>query len=243
MSYTYKSPEAPTIEKEINRRLHLIDYKRSDARKGALSDTFQKKLRDKIQKETRNFKVGNVVRLTQRRVGRILYSGFVHFAVGSYYGIELIEGEGDHDGEYDGIRYFSTSNKKGVLEPESQVLRIVRSSPSSSSNNQKSNGNGEIVEDATDEKEEKQWNKKQSFSINTLPKLVEQTGNVQKRVSMTNIGSLSSGKPMLDDMLQETIFDRLKTDLLKSDTPEGNSRLRFLQGFQSHAKDDNLLSA
>ncbi|ETO26643.1 vacuolar sorting protein 9 domain-containing protein [Reticulomyxa filosa] len=51
----------------------------------------------------------------------------------THFGIELSEGEGDHDGECDGIRYFSAPSMKGVLVPESQIIRITNPSDSSSS--------------------------------------------------------------------------------------------------------------
>lgn len=63
--------------------------------------------------------------MTRDRTGTIVYKGYVHFALQEHYGIELNDTSGDHDGKTHGIRYFECEAKKGVLVPQTQIVRKI----------------------------------------------------------------------------------------------------------------------
>ena len=102
----YQSDKANAINESIQKRLKIIRDQKTSAGRKEISIKFQKKL---INEQITNNKIFNVhdhVRITRNRSGYIVYKGYVHFAPGNHYGIQLDENNGDHDGFYDGIRYF-----------------------------------------------------------------------------------------------------------------------------------------
>ncbi|ETO19750.1 hypothetical protein RFI_17480, partial [Reticulomyxa filosa] len=191
---------------------------------------------------TRNFNVGDIVRLTQRRIGKILYGGYVHFAMGTYYGVELMEGEGEHDGECNGLRYFSTKSKKGVLEPESQIIRLVQPSSMPLALSPHADDLDEEDKDDMDKKKSAK-----SFPLASVSKNLQRSNvehdSAKTHVATCSLSSLVSHKQIVDDTLPEAIFNQLKNDLVKNNTVEHDSLLKFLQGFSSHSRNDNIISA
>ena len=68
---------------------------------------------------------GDRVRLTDGRSGTIRYVGCVHFANGTLYGIELMEGMGQHSGTVDGTKYFDVCSLS--LIPSHSLLSLTLS--------------------------------------------------------------------------------------------------------------------
>jgi len=56
--------------------------------------------------------VGELVRLTDGREGRVLFKGPTFFSDGVWLGVELLKGEGRHDGMVKGKRYFQAHGSK-----------------------------------------------------------------------------------------------------------------------------------
>eukprot|EP01084_Bolivina_argentea_P003841 7254_1 len=121
----YETLEANNINESIQKRLKIIRDQKTDAGRKEISIKFQKKLINQQIANNKIFNLNDHVRLTRNRSGYIVYKGFVHFAPGDHYGIELDESNGDHDGFYDGIRYFKTKSMKAVIVPESHIIRKI----------------------------------------------------------------------------------------------------------------------
>ncbi|CAF0741452.1 unnamed protein product [Rotaria sordida] len=77
------------------------------------------------------FQIGERVRLANNKTGTIKYFGSVPFGVNLWYGIELDESTGKHDGCIGGIRYFTCPPNRGIfVQPSSlQKLTPVPQSP------------------------------------------------------------------------------------------------------------------
>ncbi|CAF2773039.1 unnamed protein product [Rotaria sp. Silwood2] len=80
---------------------------------------------------TTQFQIGERVRLANNKTGTIKYFGSVPFGVNLWYGIELDESIGKHDGCIGGIRYFTCPPNRGIfVQPSSlQKLTPVPQSP------------------------------------------------------------------------------------------------------------------
>ena len=68
---------------------------------------------------------GQRVSLTEGRVGIIRFVGKTCFAEGMWYGVELDEPTGRHDGEVQKVRYFTTSRNCGTFVKISSVVEIL----------------------------------------------------------------------------------------------------------------------
>eukprot|EP00066_Takifugu_rubripes_P026667 XP_011615933.1 PREDICTED: CAP-Gly domain-containing linker protein 3 [Takifugu rubripes] len=94
----------------------------------------EKKEREKAQKkktlvasldpEGLNVEVGDQVLVAGQKHGIVRFFGKTDFAPGYWFGIELDQPTGKHDGSVFGVRYFSCLPKYGVFAPPSRVQRI-----------------------------------------------------------------------------------------------------------------------
>nr|XP_046246092.1 CAP-Gly domain-containing linker protein 3 isoform X1 [Scatophagus argus] len=106
----------------------------------------EKKEREKAQRkkssvasldpEGLNVEVGDQVLVAGQKNGIVRYYGKTDFAPGYWFGIELDQPTGKHDGSVFGVRYFSCLPKYGVFAPPSRVQRI--GGPKDGSQNDKS---------------------------------------------------------------------------------------------------------
>ncbi|XP_034719372.1 CAP-Gly domain-containing linker protein 3-like [Etheostoma cragini] len=94
----------------------------------------KEKQREKAQKkklsvasldpEGMNVEVGDQVLVAGQKHGIVRFYGKTDFAPGYWFGIELDQATGKHDGSVFGVRYFSCLPKYGVFAPPSRVQRI-----------------------------------------------------------------------------------------------------------------------
>lgn len=73
------------------------------------------------------FKIGQTVETSAGQQGLVKYVGPIHFAHGTYVGIELATAEGKNDGSVRGQRYFSCAEDHGLFVKSSNNLRVVAS--------------------------------------------------------------------------------------------------------------------
>ncbi|XP_058490147.1 CAP-Gly domain-containing linker protein 3 isoform X1 [Solea solea] len=71
-----------------------------------------------------NVEVGDQVLVAGQKHGIVRYFGKTDFAPGYWFGVELDQPTGKHDGSVFGVRYFSCLPKYGVFAPPSRVQRI-----------------------------------------------------------------------------------------------------------------------
>ncbi|UJR36394.1 hypothetical protein I4U23_029117 [Adineta vaga] len=64
---------------------------------------------------TKQFQIGERVRVTNNKIGTVKYFGAVPFGVNLWYGIELDEPTGKHDGCVGGTRFFTCPPNKGIF--------------------------------------------------------------------------------------------------------------------------------
>ncbi|XP_047248084.1 CAP-Gly domain-containing linker protein 3 isoform X3 [Girardinichthys multiradiatus] len=94
----------------------------------------EKKEKEKAQKkktsvasldpEGTNVEVGDQVLVAGQKLGIVRFYGKTDFAPGHWFGVELDQPTGKHDGSVFGVRYFSCLPKYGVFAPPSRVQRI-----------------------------------------------------------------------------------------------------------------------
>ncbi|KAM6988227.1 CAP-Gly domain-containing linker protein 3 isoform 2-T2 [Tautogolabrus adspersus] len=89
-----------------------------------------------LDPEGLNVEVGDQVLVAGQKNGIIRFYGKTNFAPGYWFGIELDQPTGKHDGSVFGVRYFSCLPKYGVFAPPSRVQRI--GGPKDGSQNDKS---------------------------------------------------------------------------------------------------------
>ncbi|CAF3213529.1 unnamed protein product [Rotaria socialis] len=71
------------------------------------------------------FQIGERVRLANNKTGTIKYFGSVPFGVNLWYGVELDEPTGKHDGCIGGIRYFTCPPNRGIFIQPSSLQRLT----------------------------------------------------------------------------------------------------------------------
>ncbi|XP_034384801.1 CAP-Gly domain-containing linker protein 3 isoform X2 [Cyclopterus lumpus] len=71
-----------------------------------------------------NVEVGDQVLVAGQKYGIVRFYGKTDFAPGYWFGVELDQATGKHDGSVFGVRYFSCLPKYGVFAPPSRVQRI-----------------------------------------------------------------------------------------------------------------------
>ncbi|XP_075931582.1 CAP-Gly domain-containing linker protein 3 [Anarhichas minor] len=90
----------------------------------------KEKLREKgnvaliLDPEGMNVEVGDQVLVAGQKHGIVRFYGKTDFAPGYWFGVELDQATGKHDGSVFGVRYFSCLPKYGVFAPPSRVQRI-----------------------------------------------------------------------------------------------------------------------
>ncbi|XP_068174271.1 CAP-Gly domain-containing linker protein 3 isoform X2 [Antennarius striatus] len=89
-----------------------------------------------LDPEGLNVEVGDHVLVAGQKNGIVRFYGKTDFAPGYWFGIELDQPTGKHDGSVFGVRYFSCLPKYGVFAPPSRVQRI--GGPKDGSQNDKS---------------------------------------------------------------------------------------------------------
>ncbi|XP_038550035.1 CAP-Gly domain-containing linker protein 3 isoform X2 [Micropterus salmoides] len=89
-----------------------------------------------LDPEGLNVEVGDQVLVAGQKNGIVRFYGKTDFAPGYWFGIELDQPTGKHDGSVFGVRYFSCLPKYGVFAPPSRVQRI--GGPKDGSQNDKS---------------------------------------------------------------------------------------------------------
>ncbi|KAF7218339.1 CAP-Gly domain-containing linker protein 3 isoform X2 [Nothobranchius furzeri] len=77
-----------------------------------------------LDPEGTNVEVGDQVLVAGQKHGIVRFYGKTDFAPGFWFGIELDQPTGKHDGSVFGVRYFSCLPKYGVFAPPSRVQRI-----------------------------------------------------------------------------------------------------------------------
>ncbi|XP_074497097.1 CAP-Gly domain-containing linker protein 3 isoform X1 [Sebastes fasciatus] len=77
-----------------------------------------------LDPEGLNVEVGDQVLVAGQKNGVVRFYGKTDFAPGYWFGIELDNATGKHDGSVFGVRYFSCLPKYGVFAPPSRVQRI-----------------------------------------------------------------------------------------------------------------------
>ncbi|KAK3099678.1 hypothetical protein FSP39_007927, partial [Pinctada imbricata] len=68
--------------------------------------------------------VGDKVCISGVKFGNLCYFGKTHIAPGVWCGIELEEPEGKHDGQVEGVRYFTCRYGHGIFAPADRVARV-----------------------------------------------------------------------------------------------------------------------
>uniref|UniRef100_A0A8C9XQM7 CAP-Gly domain containing linker protein 3 n=1 Tax=Sander lucioperca TaxID=283035 RepID=A0A8C9XQM7_SANLU len=81
--------------------------------------------KEKEKKEKQREKVGDQVLVAGQKHGIVRFYGKTDFAPGYWFGIELDQATGKHDGSVFGVRYFSCLPKYGVFAPPSRVQRLL----------------------------------------------------------------------------------------------------------------------
>ncbi|CAN9493060.1 unnamed protein product [Ophioblennius macclurei] len=77
-----------------------------------------------LDPEGLNAEVGDQVLVAGQKHGVVRFYGKTDFAPGFWFGVELDQPTGKHDGSVFGVRYFSCLPKYGVFAPPSRVQRI-----------------------------------------------------------------------------------------------------------------------
>ncbi|XP_057694656.1 CAP-Gly domain-containing linker protein 3 [Corythoichthys intestinalis] len=77
-----------------------------------------------LDPEGLNVEVGDQVLVAGQKNGIVRFFGKTDFAPGLWFGVELDQPTGKHDGSVFGVRYFSCLPKYGVFAPPSRVQRI-----------------------------------------------------------------------------------------------------------------------
>ncbi|ETN98242.1 hypothetical protein RFI_39268, partial [Reticulomyxa filosa] len=208
----YKGLHVNAINDAIQLRLNLLKQSKTTAQREDFSMRFHRSLLQKQIQSARDFHIGDKVRLTRNRVGIVVWIGEVDFAPSKHYGVELLEGEGDHNGTVNGKQYFVLSSSGGsrnsepndrraVIVPESQIIRKV----------------GMTTSNVVD---------KRSVLTSSL------SASSSQRVLFTSESAL----------VEDVIFGEVKRSILRNDTTEGRSRNNFMNKWNKYAKSEKILS-
>ncbi|NIG60740.1 CAP-Gly domain-containing linker protein 3 [Pontoporia blainvillei] len=76
------------------------------------------------QREGAKAEVGDQVLVAGQKQGIVRFYGKTDFAPGYWYGVELDQPTGKHDGSVFGVRYFTCPPRHGVFAPASRIQRI-----------------------------------------------------------------------------------------------------------------------
>lgn len=69
-----------------------------------------------VRKKELGLRIGQRVNVVgnRRRIGTVRYIGPVEGHAGEWVGVDWYDGEGKHDGQVDGVRYFTATNKQSA---------------------------------------------------------------------------------------------------------------------------------
>ncbi|XP_029467732.1 coiled-coil domain-containing protein 187 [Rhinatrema bivittatum] len=80
-----------------------------------------------------SFEIGCRVLVKQTQPGTLKYKGHTSFAEGYWAGVALDKPEGDHDGTYEGVKYFKCAKNCGVFVRPNQILHLLNEDKDGSS--------------------------------------------------------------------------------------------------------------
>ncbi|XP_044295149.1 centrosome-associated protein 350 isoform X2 [Varanus komodoensis] len=109
-----KSEERSDVEKEranVDLSLWASSSKAEEEEENALLD----------------FKIGERVLVSNVQPGILRFKGLTSFAKGFWAGVELDKPEGNNNGAYNGIQYFSCKEKHGIFAPPHKISHISES--------------------------------------------------------------------------------------------------------------------
>ena len=70
---------------------------------------------------------GDTVRLNSQKTGTVSFIGYTQFKPGTvFYGINLKEGKGKHNGTYDNVRYFKCAKHHGIFVEKKDIAEIIK---------------------------------------------------------------------------------------------------------------------
>ena len=70
---------------------------------------------------------GDSVRLNSSHIGTVSFIGYTHFKKDTlFYGINLKESKGKHNGTYDKIQYFKCSRNHGVFTEKGNIIEVIK---------------------------------------------------------------------------------------------------------------------
>jgi len=72
--------------------------------------------------------LGDVIVLKDKRQGRVCFIGNTSFGEGQWYGLELKETVGEHDGQWKGKRYYKCAENKGLFVKRTHVAMVISTS-------------------------------------------------------------------------------------------------------------------
>ena len=219
----YQTKQAKSIEKEIKKRIDIIKDQKTRIGRQEISFDFQKKLLNSQINKSKEFNIGDYVRLTRGRSGHIIWQGKVNFAPYEHYGIELDEPDTihGHNGEINGKRYFSIKQDMcGVIVPKTHIIRKINIKKTSFVSKSHSFQDGNK-------------NDKMSSLLNSSlpPSLASASPTHGAKVSKMMGNDESS-------TVEEAIFSDIKTMILSKDLIEGRYRQDFFNKFPKYMKED-----
>nr|KAF6285436.1 CAP-Gly domain containing linker protein 3 [Myotis myotis] len=124
-----KAADAPPSSVTSTPRTPRMDFSRVTGKgrrehKGKKKPPSSPSLGNLQQREGAKAVVGDQVLVAGQKQGVVRFYGKTDFAPGYWYGIELDQPTGKHDGSVFGVRYFTCSPKHGVFAPASRIQRI-----------------------------------------------------------------------------------------------------------------------
>ncbi|XP_056396977.1 coiled-coil domain-containing protein 187 [Hyla sarda] len=83
------------------------------------------KAEDGVSDPLSTFEIGDRVLVKLSKPGTLMYKGLTNFKAGYWAGVALDKPEGEHDGTYEGIRYFECSKNCGVFVRPGQISHLL----------------------------------------------------------------------------------------------------------------------
>uniref|UniRef100_A0A8C3VNP6 CAP-Gly domain containing linker protein 3 n=1 Tax=Catagonus wagneri TaxID=51154 RepID=A0A8C3VNP6_9CETA len=124
-----KAVDAPPSSVTSTPRTPRMDFSRVTGKgrrehKGKKKPPSSPSLGSLQQREGAKAEVGDQVLVAGQKQGIVRFYGKTDFAPGYWYGIELDQPTGKHDGSVFSVRYFTCPPKHGVFAPASRIQRI-----------------------------------------------------------------------------------------------------------------------
>ncbi|KAF6077059.1 hypothetical protein HJG60_002959 [Phyllostomus discolor] len=127
-----KAVDAPPSSVTSTPRTPRMDFSRVTGKgrrehKGKKKPPSSPSLGSLQQREGAKAEVGDQVLVAGQKQGVVRFYGKTDFAPGYWYGIELDQPTGKHDGSVFGVRYFTCPPRHGVFAPASRIQRTAGS--------------------------------------------------------------------------------------------------------------------